>query len=387
MKYKYIFRLGRGKRALDLLGSSIGDFWNDIYDGFDITKELTVKKLDNTEFTDSEVRKIAGELFDDMEEDNCSIGTEIGNKELYFHHLDTYETFDLNENQRLVEQYFNLFEKPTIVDILPGLRELFLYKINSTLIGVLVMEYAKGKERFSESLVLRFRKDCDKNNVNERLIVTDNKIEKSVKNLADTMDVRIKSTRQLIREMNENLLEIAINQREDEIRSKIGKKFSLGRFNIFFDRVKNARTNMAKKRSLEDLAQYLFSCIEGLEVVSRNARGPSEEVDLIVANESKNEFFRRLGNPLLIECRHRRKPVSSKDIRDFHGKMNSMAIDTALLFSLKGITGDKYDAQSALRDVKKEKKNMVVIDMNDLLEISQGANPITVIRNAFYRFV
>ena len=94
-----------------------------------------------------------------------------------------------------------------------------------------------------------------------------------------------------------------------------------------------------------------------------------------------------MGNPLLIECRHRRKPVSSKDIRDFHGKMHSMAIDTALLFSLKGITGDRYDAQSALRDVKKEKKNMVVIDMNDLLEISQGANPITVIRNAFYRFV
>ena len=387
MKYKYLFRLGRGKRALDLLGPSISYFWNDIYDVFDIYNELTVKKLDRTEFTESEIRKIAGELFEDMDEDNYLIGTEIRSKELYFYSLGTCEAFDLDEYQQLVEDYFDLFEKPKTVDILPESRELFFRRIDGTLVGVLVIEYSKEKERVSKSLVARFRKDCDENNASERLIVTDNEIENSVKKLADSMDIKIKSTSQVRREMNESLLEMALDERKAEMRLEKGGRFSLSRFNVLLDYVKNARTNVAKKRSLEDLAEYLLNGIKGLEVISRNPRGPSEEVDLIVANESKNEFFRRLGNPLLVECRHRRKPATSKDIRDFSGKMRSMAIKTGFLFSLKGITGDKYDAQSALRDAKKEGKDIIVLDTNDLLRISQGESPIAVIRNAFYRFV
>lgn len=372
---------------MDLLGPSVGHFWNDIYDGFDIFKELTVRKLDNSEFTDSEIRKIAEELFEDMDEDRYVIGTEIRSKELRFCSVGTYATYNLDEYQQLVEDYFDLFEeKPNVVDVLPGSRELFFHRIDRMLVGVLLIEYSKDIE-VTTSLVARFRKDCDKNNANERLIVTDNRIENGIKKLVDSMDIKTKSTDQIIREMNENFLERALDERKLDVRLEKDGQFNLSRFKVLLDYVKNASTNVDKKRSLEDLAEYLLNGIKGFEVVSRNPRGPSEEVDLIVANESDNQFLRRLGNPLLVECRHRKKPTASGDIRDFSGKMKSMAINTAFLFSLKGISGEKYDALSALRDAKKEGNHIIPLDMNDLSQISQGASPITVIRNAFYRFI
>lgn len=387
LKYKYLFRFGRGRKAVDLLGSSISDFWNDIYDLFDIYNELSVQKLDRTDFTDSEIRKIARELFEDMDEDYYLIRTEITGKKLHFSSLGINAAIELDELQDLVQEYFEISEKPGIVNVLPRARELFYGLGERGGIGVLIVELLEENETVPKSLVQRFYEDCETKKVDERVIVTHTQMENDAKRYAEVVNMKIRTPDQLRNEMNESLMQVALDLRKAEIRVEKGRRFSLDRFKILLDYVKNARTNVAKKRSLEDLAEYLLNGIRGLEVVSRNPRGPSEEVDLIVANESKNEFFRRLGNPLLVECRHRRKPATSKDIRDFSGKMGSMAIKTGFLFSLKGITGDKYDAQSALRDAKKEGKDIVMLDMNDLLQISQGANPIAVIRNAFYRFV
>lgn len=383
MKYKYLFRFGRGKRTLDLLGPSVDYFWNEIYDVFDLTGELRVKKLDRTEFTDKEIKKLARDFFEDVDEDCYVVRIEIRNKELYFCSLGTFgcaSGFDgyLKANSILSKDQ-------RTVDIFPGSKELFFHTIDGTSVGVLMVEYTREEETISESLIEKFNEDCDENKVSERFIVTDNEIENAVKKLANSMNIKMKSTDQVRREINEILLNMALDARKDEFRSKKGAQFTYGRFNVFFEYVKNARTNLEKKRSLEDLAEYVLNSVSGLEVISKNPRGPSEEIDLIVANESKNELFRRFGSLLLVECRHRRKPATSSDIRDFSGKMRSLSIKTGILFSLKGITGNKYDAQSALRDAKKDGRNIIVLNMNDLREISEGIDPTTTIRNAFYR--
>lgn len=125
MEYTYLFRLGRGKRALDFLGPSIGHFWNDIYDTFDLTQELWVKKLDHTEFTDSEIKGIARELFEDIDEDEYLIYTEIRNKELYFRSLGKFGVYELDGYLKAIS-IFSTDQR--IVDIPPVCKEFFFHR-------------------------------------------------------------------------------------------------------------------------------------------------------------------------------------------------------------------------------------------------------------------
>ena len=56
-KYKYMFKFGRGSKTLELLGPSISYFWNDIYDSFDIYREMFVEKLGGNVFSLSEIKR------------------------------------------------------------------------------------------------------------------------------------------------------------------------------------------------------------------------------------------------------------------------------------------------------------------------------------------
>jgi len=51
-KYRYLFQFKKRKmEPLDLLGKSIEDFWNEIYDVFDFEGKMVVKRLDGKKFT------------------------------------------------------------------------------------------------------------------------------------------------------------------------------------------------------------------------------------------------------------------------------------------------------------------------------------------------
>lgn len=80
-KYKYVFLFKkRGKfEELDLHGKSIKDFWNDIYDMFNLKGEMVVQKLNGQEFTISEIKQLFGDLLEDMIDDFLVIGLEIPN--------------------------------------------------------------------------------------------------------------------------------------------------------------------------------------------------------------------------------------------------------------------------------------------------------------------
>lgn len=79
-----------------------------------------------------------------------------------------------------------------------------------------------------------------------------------------------------------------------------------------------------KGHLLEDLISMWIRSDDNFGVRSTNYRTESEEIDIVVQNEAKTEFFRQLQSPLmLVECKNWTSNVGSKEIRDFAQKVQN----------------------------------------------------------------
>ncbi|WP_135611987.1 hypothetical protein [Methanococcoides sp. AM1] len=157
---------------------------------------------------------------------------------------------------------------------------------------------------------------------------------------------------------------------------------------IMADLVTKARiseTNKEKKESLEGLGAYVFDNIDGMKVVKRNLRGTSEEIDLLVSNESDETFFKMLGSPFMVECRNTESAFSSKDARDFIGKIESLGLNGGIIISRKGITGKlDRDAKSYLREKRKDGISVIPLELRDISNIADGASPLKIMKKKYY---
>lgn len=387
-KYKYLFRFGHGPKPVDLLGPSITYFWNDIYDLMDIYREMFVERLDKEIFTFSEIKRIARDLIEDMEEDNAVIWLEIedGGKRLRFLEIDILPGYDLDEMQKLLEVYFGEFEQPVIVLSTQETRILHLVEEGAMAFLVHLEDFESGV--IDVEMVKKFIAASKERKAKKLLLVSYQEMEDSAAKLVKNSKITFRKPDEILRKINEQNMEMAL----DEFRVGISlekkvAKFEKGKFCIFLDLVKNASSNIAKKNTLENLAAHLFNGLEGFSVIKRNYRGPSEEIDLLVANESNDVSLASLGTPLAVECRHRKTPASSKDIRDFKGKLEDAGLKSGILITLKGVSGDRYDAIAVIREARKAGMSIVVVSMNDLISIGEGKDPIEAIKECFYRHI
>lgn len=159
--------------------------------------------------------------------------------------------------------------------------------------------------------------------------------------------------------------------------------------NCFKDLIKfveEAKTKNNKKKTLEDLGDYLFSCVSVFNVVERNIRTSTSELDLIVENQfSFHPFLHELGYLIPIECKNWNKPISSSEIRDFHGDISKRNMKCGILISKKGITGKKNkDAKGVIGQIFiKDKISILTLNLNDLKRITLGENLITILRKKY----
>jgi len=162
------------------------------------------------------------------------------------------------------------------------------------------------------------------------------------------------------------------------------KENLLKKFDTYLRNALKAETNKGKKESLEGLAEILIGMIEGLEVIKKNANTETEEIDLLVKNESPLPFWMRLPNPFLVECKNWSKPIGAKEIRDFKGKMDEISF--RVMIAINGITGrDERDAaKGVIRDARKQKNHIVVLDKEDLEDIAKGMHPAEKINAKYY---
>jgi len=358
----------------------------------DIYREMFVERLDRQVFSFSEIRGIARDLREDMEEDDALIWLEVEDygKRLRFLEIDILPGSDLDEMQKLIENYFDAFELPEIVRSSKETRILHFAEVKTMVFLVSLENFESGI--IDAEMVKEFITVSRERKARKLLLTSYEKLDDTAIKLLKTSKITFLEPRQVLKKMNELNLDIALDQLKLDLSTAISEKkkiapFEKAKFGIFLDLVRNASSNMAKKNTLEDLAEYLFSSLEGFSVIERDYRGPSEEIDLLVANESDDALLRSLGTPVAVECRHRKTPASSKDIRDFRGKLEDAGLKAGILITLTGITGNKFDAIAVIREARKARISIVVVSMTDMIPIREGKNPIEVIKECFYKYI
>jgi hypothetical protein len=149
-----------------------------------------------------------------------------------------------------------------------------------------------------------------------------------------------------------------------------------------FERVGDDKSGM----HLESLARYVMSSIPGCR--AWKARSHSTDYDVVCALDAPPDDFRRdIGHYFLCECKNLSKPAGFTIIAKFARVLESEKCRFGILFSMKGITGNQKKPKHAQREVLKLYHDtgivIVVIDQNDLKQVVEGKNLVTLLRRKY----
>jgi hypothetical protein len=89
------------------------------------------------------------------------------------------------------------------------------------------------------------------------------------------------------------------------------------------DRVEAAETSADKGISLESLMSALFEQVPGFTVTWRNVRTETEEIDIVVLNDSQDPVYSRDGPLVLVECKNWATKPGRPEFSLLEGKMRN----------------------------------------------------------------
>lgn len=142
--------------------------------------------------------------------------------------------------------------------------------------------------------------------------------------------------------------------------------FELNQWNRLLTKLYSPK-NYDKGKSMENLANYFFRCIDGIQIRGRNIRHFTEEIDLCFCNYSNDSTLWKLGPVVLVECKNHKKNIPAKTIRNLNSIMESKGISTTILFTASPLS------KASLQEVEKAKnfgKYFIVFSFDDLLNIN-----------------
>lgn len=138
-----------------------------------------------------------------------------------------------------------------------------------------------------------------------------------------------------------------------------------------------ALTASDKGARFETLASYLFEHLDGVEVTERDARMPSEEIDLVLWNAQMEQVLRPWDSIVLVECKNWSGRVGSQSLDSFIGKLRRRSLRNGIFISANGVTGgfldgdgDEPGAVGLLRSALQEGIRVIVMTMSDIRAIS-----------------
>lgn len=106
-----------------------------------------------------------------------------------------------------------------------------------------------------------------------------------------------------------NWVDKIVNEAQEQISklvSKIAKEYSsykLVEIPELIDKVQTEKDSNIKGRLLEELICKIFSNIDGFEIIDR-LKTQTEEIDLVILNKSKETFWQKESQLLLVECKN-----------------------------------------------------------------------------------
>jgi hypothetical protein len=215
---------------------------------------------------------------------------------------------------------------------------------------------------------------------NERWIVCSSYTQKALE-LADREGVKFILLKELIDKLNSPARDKAWRRFSNLSKFSAVCDSSHSQLKASFETVLGAQTAVEKGKSLESLAVHFMALFPKLEIVKKNVRVESEELDIVVKNENEKVFWQRLGTPIIVECKNWSKPVGASEVRDLIQKMRE--VKTAFLIAANGITREK-GAEYEIIEARKNLKFILVFNLNDFARILKGSNPEEIVQERFY---
>lgn len=134
------------------------------------------------------------------------------------------------------------------------------------------------------------------------------------------------------------------------------------------EKVKTTLDTDEKGKYLEELVARFFSEINGFKIIERK-RTKTEEIDIVIVNNSDDSFWKAESNLILIECKNwTKKPAGKNEYVAFREKLENRRGRAKLGFF---ISGKGFAKTFGLEDLRNSKADLLIvpIDLKHLIEI------------------
>lgn len=150
---------------------------------------------------------------------------------------------------------------------------------------------------------------------------------------------------------------------------------SLLKFPELIDKVKTTKEIEDKGKYLEELIARFFSEIQGFKIIERK-RTKTEEIDIVIINNSEQDFWKSESNLILVECKNWNKPAGKNEYVAFREKLENRRGRAKLGFfvSVKG-----FAKTFSLEDMRNSKADLLIvpIDLKQVISIIETQNNFT----------
>lgn len=162
----------------------------------------------------------------------------------------------------------------------------------------------------------------------------------------------------------------------------------------FKDAHNNGKSTAEKGKSLENLVAYLLSISGDIFEVFQNVKTNTNEIDQIVRLAPKGKILlslnllNKLYENFICECKNHSRSINVTYVGKLYSLMHSCDIKLSILFSYKGVSGDKWSNSAGLirkmyiaKDHNGEHDAIIDFNINDFETIENGGNFLDIVEN------
>ncbi|MDA1056024.1 MAG: response regulator [Planctomycetota bacterium] len=134
----------------------------------------------------------------------------------------------------------------------------------------------------------------------------------------------------------------------------------------YWDQLQTETTKAKRGASLESLMGLLFGTLPGWEKVESRVNSKTEEIDLVILNESTNEFWRRFGPLVIVECKNwsRKTKPGRSDFDSFYSKMSRRGEGNCRLGFFVSVNGVAKTFHVELDRISRDTNSIVILDLD-----------------------
>jgi hypothetical protein len=135
-----------------------------------------------------------------------------------------------------------------------------------------------------------------------------------------------------------------------------------------------------KGTAFEDLAEYLFSTLDGVEIADRDANMAAEEIDLVLWNAQIEMVLRPWDSVISVECKNWSAAVGAPQLDSFISKMRRRSQKTGIFIAAHGVTGHYVTgdgtlpggARELIRAALQEGIRVITLTLDDLRAVQSS---------------